>query len=131
VSQSSVSFDRDAVLGGVLVGSVVTVPAGLVVATTDSTVVRVMLTLVLIAGLVLAGSYTAWRQRRDAPISHAFVVAVGVFVVTQIAGWLRRVMSDDEISLNAAIANALLCVVFGLIGGLIGSRMRRSQPPSS
>jgi hypothetical protein len=124
------SWDRDALIGGALIGSAITVPAGLVGAASDTTAITVIMTLVVIAGLLLASAYTAWRQRLDRPISHAMVVAAEIFVITQLAGWVRRLVVNENIEWNRAISNALLCVVFGTVGGVLGSRLRTVAKPS-
>jgi hypothetical protein len=127
----SSSWDRDALIGGALIGSGITVPAGLVGAASDSDAVTVTMTIVVISGLVLASMYTAWRQRVDRPISHAMVVAGEIFVITQLAGWTRRLIVNQSIDWNRSIGNALLCVVFGTVGGVIGAKLRTVAGPSS
>jgi hypothetical protein len=123
-------WDRDALIGGALIGSAITVPAGLTGASSDSGAVTVIMTVVVIIGLVLASMYTAWRQRRDRPISHAMVVAGEIFAITQAAGWVRRLAVNEAIDWNRSIGNALLCVVFGTVGGVLGSRLRTVMKPS-
>jgi xanthosine utilization system XapX-like protein len=129
--QPTSSWDRDALIGGALIGSAITVPAGLIGAASDNDAVTVIMTITVIFGLLLASVYTAWRQRIDKPISHAIVVAAEIFVITQLAGWVRRLIVNQAIDWNRSIANALLCVVFGTVGGVIGAKLRTVAGPSS
>ena len=91
---------------------------------------RLFTGLVLVA-LVLGAGVAAWRQRTGRPLSHGITTALVVFGVVQAVGIVRRVVGSDDIRWNRIVSSAILSLLAGAFGGLLGSVMlgRGVRPP--
>lgn len=84
-----------------------------------------LFTFAVLASLVLGGGVAAWRQRTARPLSHGIATALLTFVVVQAVGIVRRLVADDDIRWGRIASSALLSLIAGTIGGLLGSVMQR------
>ena len=123
------SLDLEALAAGALRAALVAVPAGLlaqVLAGGDGDGGGVgVLAVVVLVGLTWGATSAARRQRRGMPLTHGIVTAVGVFVVVQAIGVVRRTIAGDEVTWSRIASSLLLSVLAGLLGGVIGSRLSR------
>jgi predicted permease len=119
-------LDRDAVRSGALTAAAVAVPAGVIAQVLDdgddARWLVTVLGFVVLAGLVMGASVAARRQHEGTPLTHGVVTAVGVFVIVQAVGVLRRTITGDDITWSRLASNLLLSLLAGLVGGMIGSR---------
>ena len=91
-----------------------------------------MLSLAALVGFVLGAGVAAWTQRRDLPLKHGLICAIGTYVVAQAVFIIVRLIRGNEIHWFAAFFNLTAVAVAGLIGGALGSVMhRRGFYPSS
>ena len=120
-------LDRGALRAGALTAAAVAVPAGVIAQVLDdgddAGWLVTVLGLVVLGGLVLGAAIAARRQREGTPLTHGMVTAVGVFVVVQAAGVLRRTLSGDDVTWSRLLSNLLLSMLAGVAGGMIGSRL--------
>ena len=124
--------DLDAVRDGALVAALIAVPAGVLAQVLDDEDATSngwvsILALVVLLGLVIGAAVAAARQRTGTPLTHGILTAVGVFVVVQVIGILRRTLADDGITWSRIASSFLLSLMAGVVGGLIGSRANRIQ----
>lgn len=81
--------------------------------------------LLVLAALVLGGGVAAWRQRLGRPLSHGIATALVTFAVVQLAGVVRRLAAGDDIRWGRIVSSALLSLIAGTLGGLLGSFLQR------
>ena len=85
-----------------------------------------LLTVVSFGGFVLGGGVAAWSQRRQLALSHSLVTVLGTFLVLQLLFVLARAVSGNDVRLLNALFNVPLVMIAGLLGGALGSFMRRN-----
>lgn len=132
-----VKLDRGALAVGIVVALIICVPAALIGQALDdrsssdnpSAVVSLLAILVL-AGLVVGATVAARRQQLDAPLVHGIVAAIVTFALVQGIGVLRRFATSEDVSWSRILSSALLSMVAGTVGGLIGGRLRHEAEPS-
>lgn len=91
-----------------------------------------LLTLLSFAGFVLGGGVAAWSQRKQLALTHSLVTVLGTFLVLQVLFVLARAVSGNDLRLLNALFNVPLVMIAGLLGGALGSFMRRNgSRPSS
>jgi hypothetical protein len=81
--------------------------------------------LLVLVALVLGGGVAAWRQRLGRPLSHGIATALATFAAVQLVGLVRRTAAGDEIRWGRIVSSALLSLIAGTIGGLLGSLLQR------
>jgi hypothetical protein len=122
---AGVELDRQAVVRGMVVAAVVAVPFALIgLGASDEgdlgwagwiSVIGVML------GLVLGAFSAAREQRVGAPLTNAIVTAMAVYVVVQLIGIAKRIVTDESLHWGKYLSSLLLSIVAGTIGGLLAS----------
>jgi hypothetical protein len=80
-----------------------------------------VLTALVLLGLVLGAGVAAWKQRTGTPLTHGIVTAVGVFLVIQTLGIVRRALAGEALHWSRIISSLVLSAVAGVVGGLMGS----------
>jgi putative membrane protein (TIGR04086 family) len=132
-SGASRALDGAAVVRGALVAGVVAVPCGIaatILADRDDPPGWTgWLVLAVLLGLVFGSALAAWSQQRGTPLVHGIVVALGLFVLVQVVGVLRRLFGGDPVSWSRIFSSAVLSVVAGMLGGLLGGWTARRSPP--
>ena len=63
----------------------------------------------VLVGLVLGAVAAAREQHVGAPLTNAIVTAVGVYVLVQVIGILKRLVTDDEPALGRSTCRACCC----------------------
>ena len=128
-----VEIDRPAVLRAMIVAAVITVPFAILgTAASDNSlgwagwlaVVGVLL------GLVIGGFLAARDQRVGAPLTNGIVAAVGVYVVVQGIGILKRMVADEQLNWAKYASSLLLSIVAGTAGALLATAASGSRRPS-
>lgn len=85
-----------------------------------------------VLGFVLGAGCAAWVQRLDLPLSHGIVTAVGTYALAQTVFIIIRLLRGSDVNWFAALFNLSVMVGAGLIGGLLGKRLRdKGFRPSS
>ena len=119
------TVDLDALRTGGLVAAAIAVPAGILAQVLDDdgdgSGWVALLAVVVMAGLVIGAVVAARRQRVGLPLTHAMVTAVGVFVLVQAVGIVRRSIAGDDITWSRVASSFLLSLMAGVVGGLIAS----------
>jgi hypothetical protein len=127
----TVEIDRAAVLRAMIISAVITVPFAILgTAASDDNglswagwlaVVGVLL------GLVIGGFLAARDQRVGAPLTNGIVAAVGVYVVVQGIGILKRMVADEQLNWAKYASSLLLSIVAGTVGALLATAASGSR----
>jgi uncharacterized membrane protein YfcA len=128
VAVNSERWDVDALRAGAMVALVFAVPFSLAARwaadSRDDNALAFWLSIGAVFGFVLGAGCAAWVQRRDLPLSHGLVTAVGTYVVAQAVFIAIRLLRGDDVNWFAAFFNLSVVAAAGLIGGLLGRRLR-------
>lgn len=87
--------------------------------------VATLLSLVALGGFLVGAGVAAWVQERRMPLQHGLVAALGSFLLAQVVFIAIRLAVDDEVRWFAALFNLTLVVGVALLGGALGSTLRR------
>ena len=90
----------------------------------DDSALALLLSLGAVIGFVLGAGCAAWAQRVGLPLSHALVTAVGTYVAAQAVFIVVRLARGDDVNWFAAFFNLSVVTGAGLVGGLLGRRLR-------
>ena len=131
-------IDWPALWAGVIVAVVICVPAALIgqalddnSANEDPSGAALLLVFVVLAGLVIGAAIAAQRQDVGAPLVHGIAAALVSFALVQGVGILRQFAVSEDISWGGILSSALLSMVAGSVGGLIGARLAASRGPGA
>jgi uncharacterized membrane protein YfcA len=90
----------------------------------DDSGLALLLSLGAVVGFVLGAGCAAWIQRLDLPLSHALLTAIGTYTVAQVVFIVIRLLRDQDVNWFASFFNLSVVSGAGLIGGLLGKRLR-------
>ena len=90
----------------------------------DDSGLALLLSLGAVVGFVLGAGCAAWIQRLDLPLSHALLTAIGTYTVAQVVFIVIRLARDQDVNWFASFFNLSVVSGAGLIGGLLGKRLR-------
>lgn len=90
----------------------------------DDSALALFLSLGAVVGFVLGAGCAAWVQRLDLPLSHALVTAIGTYTAAQAVFIVIRLLRGDDVNWFAAFFNLSVVTGAGLVGGLLGKRLR-------
>lgn len=125
---SSERWDFDALRAGGAVALVFAVPFSLAARwaadSKDDSALALWLSLGAIVGFVLGAGCAAWVQRRELPLSHGLATAIGTYVLAQAVFIIIRLARDNDVNWFAALFNLSVVAGAGLIGGVLGQRLR-------
>jgi uncharacterized membrane protein YfcA len=128
---AAVELDRPAVLKGMATAAVIAVPfalLGLAASDEDSLGWAGWLSVVgILLGLVIGGFIAARDQRLGAPLTNGIIAAVGVYVVVQGIGILKRAVASEELNWAKYASSLLLSIVAGTVGALLASLATASR----
>lgn len=85
----------------------------------------VWLTLGAIIGFVIGAGCAAWVQPLGTPLTHGIVTAAGSYLGAQAVFVVIRLFRDGDVRWFAIAFNLTVVVFAGLIGGLLGQRLRQ------
>jgi uncharacterized membrane protein YfcA len=77
-----------------------------------------------VLGFVLGAGCAAWVQRKELPLTHGLATAVGTYAVAQTVFIVIKLARGSEVNWFAALFNLSVMAGAGLIGGLLGKRLR-------
>lgn len=121
-------WDIEALRAGGMVALVFAVPFSLAARwaadSRDDSSLAVWLSIGAVLGFVLGAGCAAWVQRRELPLSHGLATAVGTYVAAQTVFIIIRLIRDSDVNWFAAMFNLSVVAGAGLIGGLLGQRLR-------
>jgi uncharacterized membrane protein YfcA len=121
-------WDVDALRAGGMVALVFAVPFSLAARwaadSRDDSALALWLSLGAVIGFVLGAGCAAWVQRRDLPLSHGLATAVGTYIIAQAVFIAIRLLRGSDVNWFAAFFNLSVVAAAGLIGGLLGQRLR-------
>ena len=130
-------LDRAALLAGIVTAVIICVPAALIGQAIDDSSTNdnpsagaLLLVAVVLVGLAIGATVAAMRQEVGAPLVHGIVTAIVTFVLVQGIGVIRHLVTDEDILWSRVLSSALLSMVAGTIGGLIGGRLKHEAEPA-
>ncbi|CAN5642531.1 hypothetical protein BH24ACT5_BH24ACT5_02000 [soil metagenome] len=122
-------WDGDALRAGAMVALVFAVPLSIgarLAADNDHPGVATILVIGALIGFVIGAGSAAWAQRTNTPLSHGIVTAASTYLVAQAVFVVVRVVRGDDVRWFSIVFNLMAVVGAGLIGGLLGQRLRAS-----
>lgn len=120
-------WDLDALRAGGLVALVFAVPLSIGAtwaADRDDGALALWLSVGAVMGFVLGAGCAAWVQRCDLPLTHGLATAIGTYAIAQAVFILIKLVRGNEVNWFAALFNLSVMAGAGLIGGLLGKRLR-------
>lgn len=100
--------------------------------TRDDSSLALWLSVCAVAGFVLGAGCAAWVQRLDLPYSHAMVTAIGTYLAAQTVFVAVKLLRGSDVNWFAVLFNLSVVAGAGLIGGVLGQRLRsKGFVPSS
>ena len=90
----------------------------------DDSTLATFLVIGAVVGFVLGAGCAAWVQRVGFPLSHGIVTAVGTYLAAQTVFVLIRLVRGSEVRWFALLFNLSVTVGAGLVGGVLGERLR-------
>jgi uncharacterized membrane protein YfcA len=121
-------WDADALKAGGMVALVFAVPFSIgarwAADSRDDSALALWLSLGAVAGFVLGAGCSAWVQRLGLPLSHGLATAIGTYVVAQAVFIMIRLLRGSDVNWFASLFNLSVVAGAGLVGGLLGGRLR-------
>ena len=120
-------WDLDALRAGGAVALVFAVPLSIGAswaADRDDGALAVWLSVGAVLGFVLGAGCAAWVQRRELPLTHGLATAIGTYTIAQAVFIGVKLVRDSDVNWFAALFNLSVMAGAGLIGGLLGKRLR-------
>lgn len=121
-------WDIDALRAGGMVALVFAVPfsvgARWASDSRDDSTLALWLSVGAVIGFVLGAGCAAWVQRRQLPLSHGLATAIGTYALAQTVFILIRLLRGSDVNWFAALFNLSVVAGAGLVGGLLGQRLR-------
>jgi len=127
VAVSESRWDFDALRAGGVVALVFAVPFSIGAtwaADRDDTSLAFWLSIGAVFGFVIGAGCAAWVQRKDLPLSHGLATALGTYTIAQTVFIIVKLARGSDVNWFAALFNLSVMVGAGLIGGLLGKRLR-------
>lgn len=90
----------------------------------DDSSLATWLSLGAVIGFVLGAGCAAWVQRVELPLTHGLATALGTYVAAQAVFIAIRLLRDSEVRWFAALFNLSIVAGAGLVGGVLGGRLR-------
>lgn len=85
----------------------------------------VLLSLGAAVGFLLGSGVAAWHQQRGTPLSHGIATAAVTYVVPQAILVVVKIARGGDVRWTGMIFNLTVMVSMGLLGGMLGSSMRK------
>jgi uncharacterized membrane protein YfcA len=121
-------WDLDALRAGGMVSLVFAVPCSIAARwaadSRDDSSLALWLSVGAVVGFVLGAGCAAWVQRRDLPLSHGLATAIGTYVAAQAVFIVVRLLRGSDVNWFAAFFNLSVVAGAGLVGGVLGQRLR-------
>lgn len=121
-------LDGHALARGGLVAAAIAVPVSIVanvfVDQDHTSGWNVLLSLAVLVGLAIGAALAAREQDRGTPLTHGIVCAAAVYVVVNVIGIVRRTVAGDDVRWGRLASTAVLAIIAGTAGGVIGAYRR-------
>ncbi len=128
-------WDIDALRAGGMVALVFAVPFSIGsswAADRSDSALAVWLSVGAVLGFVLGAGCAAWVQRLGLPLSHGLATAIGTYALAQTVFIVIKLMRGSDVTWFASLFNLSVVAGAGLIGGMLGKRLRdRGFRPST
>ena len=129
-------WDVDALRAGAMVALVFAVPFSIgarwAADSRDDSALALWLSFGAVIGFVIGAGCAAWVQRVDLPYTHALATAIGTYAAAQAVFIAVRLLRGSDVNWFAAFFNLSVVMGAGLIGGVLGQRLRsRGFRPST
>lgn len=127
MSTPGTRWDPAALRAGALVSLIFAVPFSVGAswsAAAGNSSLALWLSLGAVAGFLMGAGCAAWVQRIGLPISHGIVAAAGTYVAAQAVFIAVELATGDEVNWFGATFNLSVVMGVGLLGGLLGRRLR-------
>ncbi len=122
-------WDFDALRAGAMVALVFAVPFSIGAtwaADSGDDALAVWLSIGAVLGFVLGAGCAAWVQRLDLPLTHGLATAIGTYTIAQAVFIVVKLARGSDVNWFAALFNLSVMAGVGLIGGMLGGRLRTS-----
>ncbi len=90
----------------------------------DNSTLALWLAVGAVLGFVLGAGCAAFAQQRDLPLSHGLATALGTYSVAQAVFITVRLARGEDVNWFAAFFNLSVIAGAGMLGGLLGGRLR-------
>ncbi|HUF96796.1 MAG TPA: hypothetical protein VMM60_01630 [Ilumatobacter sp.] len=121
-------WDYQALKAGAMVSLVFAVPLSIgatwAAGSGDNSTLAVWLAVGAVCGFVLGGGCAAFAQRLDLPLSHGLATAIVSYTVAQAIFISLRLLRGADVNWFAALFNLSVVAGAGLVGGVLGGRLR-------
>lgn len=120
-------WDIDALRAGAAVALVFAVPLSIGASWAndrDDGVLAFWLSVGAVLGFVLGAGCAAWVQRKELPLMHGLATAVGTYALAQTVFIVIKLFRGSDVNWFAALFNLSAMAGAGLVGGLLGKRLR-------
>lgn len=121
-------WDGQALKAGAMVSLVFAVPFSIAARwaadSQEDSSLATWLSLMAVVGFVLGAGCAAWIQRVDLPYSHAIAAATVTYVAAQAVFIAVKLIRGSDVNWFAALFNLSVVMGAGLVGGLLGQRLR-------
>lgn len=125
---NSERWDVEALRAGGMVALMFAVPFSLAASwaadSRDDSGLALFLSLGAVIGFVLGAGCAAWVQRRDMPLTHGLATAIGTYVLAQTIFIVIKLLRSSDVNWVAALFNLSVVAGAGVVGGLLGQRLR-------
>jgi uncharacterized membrane protein YfcA len=123
-----VRWDYQALKAGAMVSLVFAVPLSIgatwAANSRDDSTLALWLSVGAVLGFVLGAGCAAFAQQRDLPLSHGLATALATYTLAQAVFITIRLVRGDDVNWFAAFFNLSVVAGAGMIGGLLGGRLR-------
>ncbi|MGH9134682.1 MAG: hypothetical protein ACRDZZ_12135 [Ilumatobacteraceae bacterium] len=120
-------WDVQALKAGGMVSLLFAVPfsiGGRWAADRDDSALATFLVLGAVLGFIVGAGCAAWVQRVGLPLSHGLATAIGTYVIAQAVFVVIRLVRGEDVRWFALLFNLSISAGAGLVGGVLGERLR-------
>jgi len=121
-------WDVEALRAGGMVALVFAVPFSIAASWaadgSDDSALALFLSFGAVIGFVVGAGCAAWVQRRQLPLTHGLATAIGTYVLAQAVFIAIKLLRGSDVNWLAAVFNLSVVAGAGLIGGVLGQRLR-------
>lgn len=121
-------WDRDALKAGALVALVFAVPFSLAARwaadSRDDETLALWLSVGALVGFLLGAGCAAWVQRLGLPLSHGLATATGTYLAAQAVFISVKLARGGDVNWFATLFTLSAVAGVGLLGGVLGGRLR-------
>ncbi len=121
-------WDVEALKAGALVSLAFAVPLSIAArwanSRSDDSELALLLSIGAALGFIVGSGCAAWVQQRDLPLTHGLATSIATYAAAQGAFMVIKLLRNADVNWFAAFFNLTVVVGCGLIGGMLGGRLR-------